>query len=140
MAVQTQSSKPTLSAVGSGAVSGVILFVVLILIDHFVFASRETGRYGLTASLISAAVMGIVFGAIVGLVVALTRSMPAGIVAGAILFALAKVLVLGTTGAMTAFAIVFGLIYGALFGWGVAASAMKALDPIDSRSSGMRHR
>lgn len=128
MAVQSPASKPTLSAIVSGALSGAIIFMGIILIDHFFFSSRETARYGLPTSLIGAGLLGVVFGAVVGLVIAMTRSMPAGIVAGAVLFALVKVMVIGFIGAFTVAAIAFGLIYGAIFGWCVASSAVKALE------------
>lgn len=128
MAVQSSASKPTLSAVASGALSGAIVFMGIILIDHFLFTSRETARYGLPMTLIGAGILGVAFGAVVGLVLAMTRSMPAGIVAGAVLFALVKLMVIGFIGAFTVAAIVFGLIYGAIFGWCVAGSAAKALE------------
>jgi len=128
MVVQSSANKPTLSAIASGALSGVIIFMAIILIDHFFFTSRETARYGLPTSLVSAGVLGAVFGAVVGSVLAMTRSMPAGILTGAVLFALVKVMVIGFIGAFTVAAIIFGLIYGAIFGWCVASSAAKAME------------
>lgn len=123
----TTSGKPTASAVVSGAVSGLVMFAVIVLIDHFFFDSSETARYGLMMTLLIAGVAGAVFGAVVGMVVASTRSMPAAIATGALLFAGLKLLAVGAAGGISAAAVVFGLIYGAVFGWAVASSAVKAM-------------
>ena len=127
MATRTSTS-PRASGIISGAVSGLVMFVVILLMDHFFFSSRETRQYGLVAALIGAGVAGAVFGAIVGLVVVQTRSMPAGVATGAVLFALLKLAAIGAAGAFSVGAVIFGLIYGAVFGWAVTGSVVKAMD------------
>jgi hypothetical protein len=128
MAQRVSSAPPAINATLSGAASGLILFLIVALIEHFFFSGHQAPRYGLAATLIGAAVIGGVFGAVVGLIVAMTRSMPAGIGVGAVLFAAMKFTVIGVAGGFTILAVVTGLIYGAIFGWAVATSALKALE------------
>ncbi len=128
MAQRTSSAPPAVNATVSGAASGLILFLIVALIQRFVFPGHDAPRYGLVATLVGAAVMGGVFGAVVGVVVAVTRSIPAGIGVGAVLFAAMKFAVIGVAGGFTLLAVATGLIYGAIFGWAVATSAVKALE------------
>lgn len=127
MALRTSAAPPVVNATASGAVSGLILFLFLTLIERYVFTAHDTARYGLLSMLIGGAVIGAVFGAIVGLVVALTRSLPAGVGVGAVLFAIMKFMIIGVAGGFGVLAIIIGLIYGAVLGWVVATSAVKAL-------------
>lgn len=122
------SASPATNGIASGAVSGLLMFIVIVLIDHFIFSGRETKQYGLMPALIGAAIAGVIFGAIVGVVVVMTRSLPAGVITGAVLIAILKLVDIGGAGGgFAAMAIVFGLLYGAIFGWAVASSVVKSL-------------
>jgi len=120
---QARPASPMVTALVSGAISGLIVLAVIVLVDHFIFSGRESARYGLVATLISAGIVG----AGVGAVVVLSGSAPAGIAAGAVIFALIRLIGMGMMGGWTVLAVFMGLIYGALFGWAVASSVTKAL-------------
>jgi len=119
-------SKISAAAAGlvSGAVYGLIVFIIIVLLDHFVFRTPSGTRYGLLSMLIGGAVLGVLFGAIIGLATALSGSVPAGVVIGAILLAGVKLI---DAGRYQTLALVMGAVYGALLGWAVANGVAKSL-------------
>jgi hypothetical protein len=125
---QRASAPPAANATVSGALTGLIVFLIVAVVERFVFPGHGAPRYSLLITLVGAAGMGALFGAIVGLVVAVTQSIPAGIGTGAVLFALLKFSIIGVAGGFTVMAVGVGLIYGAILGWAVSASAAKSLE------------